>query len=118
MILKYTIPKTVEDTIVLSENERIYYAVPYDIDQELGLVKGSYLVVTTKRVIVLREGEIAYGLDENLVRYRRPGKSLSSNKLEALRRIWNLYRKAEGLGVFRSAYYFCFWAFRAVRRRL
>jgi len=67
---------------------------------------------------VLRNGYIAYGLDENLVKYRRVGKSLSSNKLEALRRIWNLYRKAEGLNVVQSAYHFCFWAINAVRRRV
>ncbi len=67
---------------------------------------------------LLREGAVACGLDENLVLYRRPPKSLSSNKLEAVRRIWNLYRRAEHLSVLRSAYYFCFWAFRAVRRRL
>ena len=67
---------------------------------------------------VLRGGCLAYGLDENLVKYRRVGKSLSSNKLEALRRIWNLYRKAEHLGVVRSAWHFCFWAVRAVKRRV
>ena len=67
---------------------------------------------------VLRNGYTAFGLDENLVKYRRPGKSLSSNKLEAVRRIWNLYRKAEGMGVLDSAWHFCFWAVRAVSRRL
>lgn len=67
---------------------------------------------------LLREGNIAYGLDENLVLYRRPGKSLSSNKLEAIRRIWMLYRKAEHLNIFKSAYYFVFWAVRAVKRRV
>ena len=67
---------------------------------------------------ILREGEIAYGLDENLVIYRRPGKSLSSNKLEAVRRIWNLYRKAEGLSVFKSCYYFVRWGYNAVARRV
>ncbi len=67
---------------------------------------------------VLRQGFFAWGLDENLVFYRRAGKTLSSNKIEALRRIWNLYRKAEKLSVFQSAYYFCFWAVRAVKRRL
>lgn len=67
---------------------------------------------------VLRNGYIAYGLNENLVKYRRAGKSLSSNKLEAVRRIWNLYRKAEGMSIFSSAYHFCFWAVRAVRRRI
>lgn len=67
---------------------------------------------------VLRRGYTAYGLNENLARYRRAGKTLSSNKLEALRRIWNLYRKAEGMSVLDSAWNFCFWAVRAVRRRV
>lgn len=67
---------------------------------------------------VLRSGVTAYGLDENLVKYRRAGKSLSSNKLEAIRRIWNLYRRAEGMNVINSAWHFCFWALRAVKRRI
>ncbi len=67
---------------------------------------------------VIREGHIAYGLDENLVKYRRAGKTLSSNKLEAIRRIWNLYRKAEKLSVIKSCYYFVFWAWNAVARRV
>lgn len=67
---------------------------------------------------VLRNGYTAYGLDENLVRYRRWGNTLSANKLEALRRIWHLYRYSEGLSLPCSAWHFCFWAVRAVRRRL
>lgn len=67
---------------------------------------------------ILRQGYTAYGLDENLVKYRRAGKTLSSNKLEAVRRIWNLYRKAEGLSVLKSLYYFVFWGFHAVARRV
>lgn len=67
---------------------------------------------------VLRNGYVAYGLNENLVKYRRVGKSLSSNKIEALRRIWNLYRKAEGMSLLNSAYHFCFWAMNAVARRV
>lgn len=67
---------------------------------------------------VLRSGVTAYGLDENLVKYRRAGKSLSSNKLEAMRRIWNLYRRAEGMNIISSAWHFCFWALRAVMRRI
>ena len=67
---------------------------------------------------ILREGHVVHGLDENLVLYRRPKKSLSSNKLEAIRRIWNLYRKSEQLSVLYSAYNFCFWAVRAVIRRV
>lgn len=67
---------------------------------------------------VLRNGYTAHGLDENLVRYRRAGRSLSSNKLEALGRIWNLYRRQEHLSLPLSAYYFCHWAARAVKRRI
>lgn len=67
---------------------------------------------------ILREGVVAYGLNENLVIYRRPANSLSSNKLEALRRIWNLYRKQEKLNIFYSMYLFVGWAIRAVKRRM
>ena len=63
-------------------------------------------------------GDCSLWFGENLVKYRRAGKSLSSNKLEALRRIWNLYRKAEGMSVPSSAWHFCFWAVRAVKRRI
>lgn len=67
---------------------------------------------------VLRNGCTAYGLDENLVLYRRSGNTLSANKLEAIRRIWNLYRVSEGLSLSESAWNLVFWAVRAVRRRL
>lgn len=67
---------------------------------------------------VLRGGLTAYGLNENLVTYRRPGKSLSSNKFEALKRIWNLYRKQEKLNLFYSSFLFVGWAVRAVKRRI
>ncbi len=67
---------------------------------------------------ILKKYKTGFGLDENLVRYRRPGKSLSSNKLVAVKRIWNLYRKQEKLNVVLSTYYFILWAFRAVFRRI
>lgn len=67
---------------------------------------------------ILRNGVVAYGLNKNLVLYRRPAKSLSSNKLEAVRRIWYLYRKWEKLNFFQSAWYFMHWGFRAVKRRI
>lgn len=67
---------------------------------------------------ILRAGYTAYGLNENLAIYRRPAKSLSSNKLVAIKRIWFLYRKQAGLSVLKSAYYFVIWAFLAVWRRI
>ncbi len=67
---------------------------------------------------ILKVGYVAYGLDENLAIYRRPGKSLSSNKLEAIYRIWFLYRNIAGLSVPESLFYFGGWAVRATIRRL
>lgn len=67
---------------------------------------------------ILRSGFTAYGLDEVLVVYRRPAKSLSSNKLEAIKRIWNLYRKQEQLSLIYSCYNLFFWALRATLRRI
>lgn len=67
---------------------------------------------------ILRAGYTAYGLNETLAIYRRPPKSLSSNKFKAIRRIWNLYRRQERLSVISSARYFILWAVRASARRL
>lgn len=67
---------------------------------------------------ILRHNYTAYGLDEVLVLYRRPANSLSSNKLAAIRRVWNLYRKVEKLGLCYSIYNFMYYAVRTVRRRL
>lgn len=67
---------------------------------------------------ILKKHGTGYGIDENLVRYRRSADTLSSNKLTAVRRIWNLYRRQERLSVVGSAYCMCFWAFRAVLRRI
>ena len=67
---------------------------------------------------ILRAGYTAYGLNETLAIYRRPPKSLSSNKFVAMRRIWNLYRGQEKLSVISSACYFVAWAYRATVRRL
>lgn len=67
---------------------------------------------------ILRNGYTAYGLDRNLVLYRRSAGTLSSNKLEAIRRIWHLYRDAEQLSVPYSFYNFVFYALRAVLRRV
>lgn len=67
---------------------------------------------------VLKSGVKGYGLNEGLTLYRRSAGTLSSDKVEAIRRIWNLYRNVEGLSVPYSAFCFMFWAVRAVLRRI
>ena len=67
---------------------------------------------------ILRNGTIAYGLGESLTLYRRVGHSLSSNKIEAVRRIWNLYRRVEHLNRRESFRNFFGWGRNAVKRRV
>lgn len=67
---------------------------------------------------ILKKGHIAYGLNENLSYYRRTEKTLSSDKIEAIKRTWYLYRKQEKLNIIYSFYNFCFYAINAVRRRI
>ncbi len=67
---------------------------------------------------ILRNGYTAYGMDEVTAVYRRPAKSLSSNKWEAVKRIWGLYRRQEKLSALKSACYFIQWAARATLRRI
>jgi glycosyltransferase involved in cell wall biosynthesis len=56
---------------------------------------------------ILKMGEKARVLPENLAVYRvRPG-SISGNKLEMVRFNWALYHGIEGFGLLRSAYYVC-----------
>ncbi len=67
---------------------------------------------------VLKSGYTAYGLNRPLTLYRRSGGTLSSNKATAVKRVWNLYRNVEGLGLAYSAWCFFFYACHAVWRRL
>ena len=115
----------VPDTLVYKQalqNTTIFTStVLFDMDKipkkelEMPVIKSEDTALWFR---LLRKGYVAYGLNENLVRYRRTGGTLSSNKLEAIRRIWRLYRQQEHLSFAYSLYNFCFWAVRAVKRRI
>lgn len=67
---------------------------------------------------VLKKIDRAYGINEILSYYRRTENTLSSNKLKALKRTWNLYRKVEKLSIFYSIYNFIFYIINALKRRV
>lgn len=67
---------------------------------------------------VLRKIDKAHGMYNVMAIYRRSGKTLSSNKIVAIKRIWALYRKSEGLNIVRSSVNFVGWAFNATKRRV
>jgi teichuronic acid biosynthesis glycosyltransferase TuaG len=55
---------------------------------------------------LLRRGHVAFGMNEDLMRYRVVGKSVSRNKTKSAREVWKTYRKVEELGILRSAWCF------------
>ena len=67
---------------------------------------------------ILKNGYMAYGLNEYLTVYRRRTDSLSFNKSSAMKRTWNLYRNMENLGFIKALYYWNCYAVNAAMRRI
>lgn len=115
------VPETLTYKKALSRTVIFTTTVMFDtkkIDRELIRMPDIKSEDTATWWKILRHGYTAYGLNETLAIYRRPGKSLSSNKLAAMKRIWNLYRREEKLPLPYSIYNFVLWAFRATLRRI
>lgn len=67
---------------------------------------------------ILRNGNIAYGLKENLVTYRVRNDGLSSNKYNGLKKTWKLYRNQEKLSIIKSIFYLIKYVFHASIKRV
>ena len=65
---------------------------------------------------LLREGNIAYGLNESLAFYRKVEGSISNDKLKAVINHWNNCRQIEQLSVLRCTHYFFFYILYAVKK--
>ena len=63
MILRYELPKEAEQVISLTDNERIYYAVPVDIDDAGNFLEDSFFIVTNRRLFVVEKGSIKQEYD-------------------------------------------------------
>ena len=69
-------------------------------------------------ISLLKTGVYAFGLDKVLVNYRYRSNSISANKFNAARQVWKLYYDFENLGLFKSLYFFIFYALNALKKRL
>ena len=69
-------------------------------------------------LLIMRRGFDAYGLDENLARYRIVSTSNTANKWRAAKDVWKVYRQFEKLSFFYSIWCFLNYAFNAVVRRI
>lgn len=66
---------------------------------------------------ILKNGYIAYGLNEVLVYYRKVKGSRSANKFKMAIKRWRLYRKNEQLSILQTIYYFIFYIKNAINKR-
>ena len=67
---------------------------------------------------ILKQGHLAYAIDEPLVSYRIRRNSASSNKFKASFDLWTVYRQHEKLSWPKAVRYFMSYAFNAIKKRL
>lgn len=76
-------------------------------------MKCTYYDDYTLWLDLLKRGFVAYGFQEDLMRYRVLGKSVSRNKGRSAYWVWRIYRDIEKLGSVESAWCFANYAMRA-----
>jgi len=69
-------------------------------------------------LLIMRRGFDAYGLDENLARYRIVSTSNTASKWRAAKDVWKVYREIEKLSFFYSSWCFLNYAFNAFVKRI
>jgi len=68
-------------------------------------------------LLIMKRGFAAYGLDENLARYRIVSTSNTASKWHAAKDVWKIYREVEKLSFFYSSWCFLNYAFNALIKR-
>jgi len=69
-------------------------------------------------LLIMKRGFDAYGLDENLARYRIVSASNTSSKWRAAKDVWKIYREVEKLSFLYSSWCFLNYAFNALVKRI
>tara|TARA_Y100000746_G_C15430057_1_gene418219 strand:+ start:144 stop:896 length:753 start_codon:yes stop_codon:yes gene_type:complete len=67
---------------------------------------------------IMRGGITAYGLDENLAKYRVVYSSNTGNKIKAAKDVWKVYREVEKLSFLYSFWCFMNYVFYAIKKRI
>ena len=69
-------------------------------------------------LLIMKRGFSAYGLDENLARYRIVSTSNTAIKWYAAKDVWKVYRQVEKLSFIYSTWCFVWYAFNALKKRI
>lgn len=65
---------------------------------------------------ILKQGYVAYGIDEVLALYRKSLNSLSGNKIKSAMWTWNIYRNIEKIPLYKSIYYFMNYSINGIKK--
>jgi len=69
-------------------------------------------------LLIMKRGFYAYGLDENLAKYRNVSISNTASKWRAAKDVWTVYRKIEKLSFLYSIWCFLNYVFNAIIKRI
>ncbi len=113
-----TVPKTVRYEDILKNTIIGCLTVIIDTD-----IIGDFRMPDVRKgqdtmtwTLILRNGHVAYGLQENLAYYRNVKNSISNNKIKALKRTWSNYRNIEKLPLMKCIYYYSFYIINAIKK--
>ncbi|MBA3925822.1 glycosyltransferase family 2 protein [Listeria rustica] len=67
---------------------------------------------------ILKKGHVAKGLTKSLAFYRKGNVSLSSNKIQMAKHIWQVYRKSQNMSVFTAWTHFPFYLWNGLVKHL
>jgi len=67
---------------------------------------------------IMKRGYLAYGLNSNLAGYRLVSTSNTSKKYQAALEVWQVYRDIEQLPLWKCSYYFMYYVYNALKKRL
>lgn len=65
---------------------------------------------------LLRDGSVAYGIDEALVCYRIDGESLSSNKIKSIKQIWEIQSREECISRIIVCFHIIKWCWNSIKK--
>lgn len=111
------IPQEVDYCSLLKSN--VIGCLTVMIDREK--IQGFYMIKQRHEdyiawLSILKKGFKAYGLQEDLARYRISNNSISANKKRSALWTWNIYRNIEQLPVSKSIYYFVHYFIQAIKK--
>lgn len=67
-------------------------------------------------LMLLRNGVVACGINETLVRYRVASGSLSSNKFKSIKQVWEIQTQDEKINKFKAAFHVMCFGFNAFKK--